>query len=684
MSPVTVVGKVDRSDSFQLRESVLPAVDPAELALAQMELIRAFEERLLGLFTEGKLFGTTHTCIGQEVCAVSVVGSLDLSRDIVFSSHRGHGHFLVYSRDPDGLMAEVMGKETGVCGGRGGSQHLCLGKFYSNGVLGGIVPLATGMALAEKLTQSEAVTVCFLGDGTLGEGVVYEALNMASLWQVPILFVLEHNGYAQSTPTALTTAGDVVARAMAFGIPTDRRPAEDPVSLSDHMASVVKRVRHEGRPFFQVLNTYRLAAHSKGDDDRSPEEIERHRRNDPLLKLRDQVGRERAEQLMMDAKVKVNEAVASAEAAASVFLDPAAEEKAFVDSVPKMDAFAALAQANTDPAPLVVQNLNSRLHALMTEHEEVLLIGEDLVDPYGGAFKVSRGLSTRFPGRVLSTPISESAIIGVATGLSMRGFRPIVEIMFGDFLTLCADQIVNHLAKFRWIYNGQVETPVVIRTPVGGRRGYGPTHSQCLEKMFLGIPGLVVVGVSLRHDPGELLKRAVLDDPRPVLFVEQKVLYAKRIRPQAPTGFVLDMPASELESMYPTACWRPAHARADLTIVTYGAMTEIVEDAMARAFETEEILAEYLIPSQLAPLRIEPILESARRTGRLLVVEEGTTPWGFGAELMAGVSERLRDQTLRQSRVGAYHLPIPNARTAEDCVLPDVDRIVRAMRELVR
>jgi 2-oxoisovalerate dehydrogenase E1 component len=658
--------------------------DAASLALVPMELIRAFEERLLSLFSEGKIFGTTHTCIGQEVCAVSVLGALDLQKDIVFSNHRCHGHFLVYSDNPEALVAEIMGRQTGVCGGRGGSQHLCLRNFYSNGIQGGIVPVATGMALAEKLKCTNAVTVCFLGDGTLGEGAVYEALNLASLWRLPILYVLEHNQYAQSTPTALTTAGDIAARAAAFGIASDRRSADDPVSLNDHLRTVVDAIRNNGKPFFQILDTYRLAAHSKGDDDRDPKEIEHYRRNDPLLALRILVGETRARAAVVAAHSRVDAAVAAAEAAPHAVVDAVSEQHEVASRGRGASGEQAFATENGASPPLVVHCLNQALHSLMESHQEVLLIGEDLLDPYGGAFKVSRGLSSRFPSRVLTTPISEAAIVGLGSGLGMRGLKPIVEIMFGDLLPMAADQIVNHLAKFHWMYNGQVETPVVIRTPVGGRRGYGPTHSQSIEKMFFGVPGLVVVGVSLRHDPGELLRRAVAEDRRPVLFIEQKILYAKRLRPDPPPGLVFELHESERDALYPTGTWRPLGTRADITVVTYGAMTEIVEAGMAVTFESNEIVVEYIVPSQLAPLRIEPITDSVRRTGRLLVVEEAAGPWGFGAEVLARVTESLQASAWRGARVAAHPLTIPSARSAEEIVLPGVQDVVDALRRLLQ
>jgi 2-oxoisovalerate dehydrogenase E1 component len=664
------------------------ATGTAETLLERMLLIRSVEERLLSLFSEGKLFGTTHTCIGQESCAVGVVGALNRERDIIFSTHRCHGHFLAYADNPDALMAEIMGRATGVSGGRGGSQHLCYRNFFSNGVQGGIVPVATGVALAEKRKNSGAVTVCFLGDGTLGEGVIYEALNLASLWGAPILYVLEHNRYAQSTPTQLTTAGDVAGRAAAFGIASDRRAADDPAALTAHMRSVVERVRNGGGPFFQILDTYRFAAHSKGDDDRDIEEVHYHRSKDPLARLSTAVGLDRSAELVAAAAARVDNAVASAEAAPHAIVDAARDEREFemrgrFDGC-SHDASPVWAHAAADRREIVVQRLNRAVHDIMATHQDVLFIGEDVLDPYGGAFKVSRGLSTKHGDRVLGAPISEAAIVGLSCGFGMRGFRPVAEIMFADFLALGADQILNHLTKFHWMYNGQVETPVVIRTPVGGRRGYGPTHSQCIEKMFLGVPGLVVVAVSLRHEPGELLRRAVLEDPRPVLFLEQKILYAKQLSAQPPEGNVFMLPPGEENELYPTGLWRPADVAADVTIVTYGGMTEIVEKSMAACFEEDEVVAEYLVPVQIAPLRIEPIVESVRRTGRLVVAEEGTMPWGFGAEVIARVSEALAENPPRCARVAAHHLPIPCARPAEEAVLPDIDRVIDAVRRVMR
>jgi TPP-dependent pyruvate/acetoin dehydrogenase alpha subunit len=244
--------------------------------------IRRFEETLLEMFSQGLLVGTTHTCIGQEANAVGVIAHLDNGRDIVVSNHRCHGHFLAFTGDRLGLLAEVMGRVDGVSGGKGGSQHLCAPNFYTNGIQGSIVPLTTGMAVAQKRRGDGAIATVFIGDGTLGQGAVYECLNIAALWELPLLIVVEDNRYAQTTPREIAVAGSVPARAEAFGVAADILDTTDVRAVHDAAGRAVETVRATGRPFMLVLETYRLAAHSKGDDTRDPAEIEARRAHDPL------------------------------------------------------------------------------------------------------------------------------------------------------------------------------------------------------------------------------------------------------------------------------------------------------------------------------------------------------------------------------------------------------------------
>jgi TPP-dependent pyruvate/acetoin dehydrogenase alpha subunit len=259
----------------------MATLDSSEL-YRSLYRIRCFEQTVLDNFPRGVFFGTTHTYLGQEADAVGVLSNLQ-EQDIVFSNHRGHGHFISYGGDLHALFAELMGKASGVCGGRGGSQHLQWCNFYSNGVQGGILPVATGMALAEKFKGSQAVVVVFLGDGTLGEGAVYEALNMASLWSAPVLFVLENNHIAQTTPVETGVAGDIAARFSAFGIPVRQLDSSDVLEIQPLASELIEEVRVQSQPRALVLHTWRFGPHSKGDDTRSVEEVERlKRQRDPL------------------------------------------------------------------------------------------------------------------------------------------------------------------------------------------------------------------------------------------------------------------------------------------------------------------------------------------------------------------------------------------------------------------
>lgn len=261
------------------------ASDILEAFYYQMYTIRKVEQRLLDLYAEGHLTGTIHTSIGQEACDVGVVNSLDRSRDVLFSNHRSHGQFLAYCDDVEGLIAEIMGKETGVCLGIGGSQHIHKGNFYTNGVQGGIVPNAVGAALAEKIKGTGSIVVVFLGDGTMGEGVVYESFNIASLWSLPVLFLLVDNGIAQSTPKYLEHAGDLEIRAMTFAIDSASIEGDGVTEVYSTACDIENRIREYSRPFFLHVKTVRLGLHSKGDDTRPKEEIEFLKQKDPLSRI---------------------------------------------------------------------------------------------------------------------------------------------------------------------------------------------------------------------------------------------------------------------------------------------------------------------------------------------------------------------------------------------------------------
>ena len=350
------------------------------------------------------------------------------------------------------------------------------------------------------------MTVAFIGDGTLGQGVVYESLNIASRWGLPLLVVVENNFYAQSTPSQLTLAGRIADRGAAFGIETAELDTTDVAEIWDAAAEIVPRVRTSARPFFLVLNTYRYSPHSKGDDNRDPAEIETARERDPL----GVAGARLTEDEQRDDRSRTLSSAGSTEAIADRgrFARGDARGRAEME-----ERCARRHQHGADRG--LRERATTSISSARTSSTRT-----------AGRSRSPRASRTRWPQRVITTPVSEGAIFGVAAGMALRGWRPILEIMFGDFIALGFDQTVNGIAKFRAMFDDQVRVPLVVRTPMGGRRGYGPTHSQTLEKLLLGVPGIKVVAPSECHDIGALLLAAIADDD-PVFFIENKLMYGR-------------------------------------------------------------------------------------------------------------------------------------------------------------
>lgn len=659
----------DRRGAPTVRESVAPSAGVSQTSWAKAILIRAFEERLLTLFSEGRIFGTVHTCIGQEFTGIAVSESL-IAGDLIYSNHRCHGHYIARTDDVEGLMAEIMGRETGICGGRGGSQHICNAGVYSNGIQGGIAPVATGLALAQKLGATGNVVTAFIGDGTLGEGALYEAMNIASRWDVPLLIVLENNLYAQSTYHGQTTAGEILKRPQAFDIRSAEASTWDLPGLFAAAADAVGYVRTESRPFFLRIDTYRLMAHSKGDDDRDKSEVASYALKDPINRLK-----ETDPELFAGLR---DTAVERVEAAARL-----------ANSAPFTAPFVAPSEPSDSLSwqPVVVradgERVVNRIYAALREAFEkdprLVCIGEDIEGPYGGAFKVTKDLSLLFPGRVRNTPIAEAAIVGVSNGLALGGHVAMCEIMFGDFMGLAMDQILNHAAKFRYMYNDQVTVPLIIRTPMGGKRGYGPTHSQSIEKHFLGIPDTTVIALNHRVDPYDVYRHLLDTVTNPTIVIENKLLYGMRLGAAAPGGFEWQQDGGS----YPTVRLTSSQP-ADVTIVCYGGMLPDAERAVDRLVDEYEIIPEIICPMGLFPLDIRPIIESIRSSRRLLTVEEGQGFCALGAEVLARIQESAPGVLRASRRLTAARAPIPSSKPAEELMLPGVDTIVAAAVEVYR
>lgn len=622
--------------------------------------IREVETKFLELFSEGKLNGTVHTCVGQEFSALAFAGQLQ-KRDFVFSNHRCHGHYIAFTGDVRGLLAELLGKSSGTSGGIGSSQHLCNNNFYSNGIQGGIVPVAAGYALANKLKKNGAIGIVFIGDGTLGEGVLYETMNIISKWEIPLMIVCENNYYAQSTPQSVNLAGDITARAEAFDIKTMKGSTDIPNLLFEQADEAISYVRNNSKPLFFHVDTYRLNPHSKGDDDRDVNEINKYREKDYLEIFRtneDSYFKKYQESIVKQIDEMVAEILQEGDTDINDYYHAHKQDE--------NNKWTSLTPINKRQVEL----MNAFFRSGMENNENVVFIGEDVLSPYGGAFKVARDLSDLFPERVFSTPISEAAIVGISNGMALNGYKPFAEIMFGDFITLAFDQIVNHASKFHHMFNKKANCPVVIRTPMGGRRGYGPTHSQTLDKFLVGIDNLKTISINTFTDPGDVFNE-VLKEEHPVIILENKTDYGKKILHHREKNFKYE----KNNATYPVVRVRPEVSTPSVTIVAYGGMADLVNGLLTEIFVQTNFLPELIVPSLISELPMKVIQESVAITQRLLVIEEGSAFAGIGSELITSLVEQ--GATFKCKRISALPVPIPSVKSLEHIVLPNKERIIQ-------
>lgn len=626
--------------------------------------IRAFEEYVLEMFSKGQISGTTHTYIGQEATAVAAF-SFVRPQDKVFSNHRCHGHYLAYGGPERMLLAEIMSRETGMCEGRGGSQHIHFRNFYTNGVQGGIVPNAVGMALAEKHMGHDSNAVVFLGDGTLGQGVVYESVNIAAIYNAPVMFVIEDNQYAMSSKRSDMLAGDIRERISAYDIHTVEIESTDIGELKTFFGEVFSYLNDMRRPACAIVHNYRLGAHSKGDDTRDINEIGYHREKDPVRSIISAIGEEEYTRLYNGCRE---------------YLERLTEEiktEGYVNITAQCDRkykYADTMLCHKDER--VVDGIVRSFEDALSEDDRVILMGEDIRDPYGGAFKCTKGLTEKFDSRVWNMPISEAAMVGIAVGMAMCGLLPVVEMMFGDFITLGFDQLLNHAVKYHYVYGEGVTIPMIVRVPSGAKRGYGPTHSQSLEKFLVGIPQLHVIALSRFHDPRKMYEALFHTVSEPTIVVENKKLYAEKcnISEDGECG-IFEVEEYDSTGYSTISLYADKDSEPDCYLITYGGMAEDAAEAAEKLMMDDEIAVRLIIMGQLSPLPIEDIVKIVKTDAPVVTVEEGTGTGGIGAEIIAQCIERGIYNKFY--RIASPDMPIPNGIELERQVIPDAERIIR-------
>jgi 2-oxoisovalerate dehydrogenase E1 component len=639
----------------------------------RMLVIRGFEERVAALYRDGEVPGFVHLSIGQEAAAVGACWPL-APRDVITSTHRGHGHCLAKGLDPISMLAELMGKEQGSNRGRGGSMHIAdpnLGIFGANGIVAAGLPIAAGAATAAQLRNDGSVAVAFFGDGAVAQGAFHEALNLAAVWRLPVVFFCENNGYAEFSPASTQHAAPLERRAAGYGVDYFTVDGNDVVATASLMAGVVDGVRTGRGPAIVEAITYRWHGHYEGDPERyrSPEEVRAWEDRDPLLI---HARRLRSEGVADDT-------IASLESTVALELDDAvrAARRSGSPGVGTLTDFVLRARPlQPEPSPpgeeapvfRTMDAIRAALEIELAGDDRVFVAGID-VAAGGNVFGLTRGLHDAFGDRVRDTPISETAIVGLGVGAAMAGMRPVVELMYLDFVGVCLDQLLNQAAKMPFMTGGAAQMALTVRTQFGAGRASGSQHSQSLEALLAHIPGLSVVMPSTPADTYGLL-RAAIQDPNPVIFIENRLLYGMK-GPQPATDHVLPIGRSTV-----------VRAGTDVTVVS---LSRMVHEAVAAAecLAGEGVSVEVIDLRTVAPLDMAPILESVRKTSRLVIAHEAVVPFGVGAEIAAAVArDGFWDLDAPIQRVGAATSPPPYAPDLERAWLPDRDDIAETIRRL--
>ncbi|HOG47101.1 MAG TPA: pyruvate dehydrogenase complex E1 component subunit beta [Anaerolineae bacterium] len=666
--------------------------------LRQMAEIRAFEEKVYDLLGRNVIKGASHLYAGEEAVAVGALAAIGLD-DIITSTHRGHGHCHAHGdrhaaipearqAHLNSMMAELCGRATGYCKGRGGSMHIAdvaHGNLGATGIVGGNIPVATGAGLSITYRKSGQVALCFFGDGASQTGNFHESLNMAALWKLPVVYIVENNLYGMSVPFAnASCVPNVADRARAYGMPGEVVDGMDVLAVREAVRRAAERARRGEGPSLVECKTYRWFGHSRSDPRvyRTREEEQAWRERDPIPRLGRRLveagvaGQEEIDAVLARAQEAIERAT---EFALASPLPPATEvaHDVFAPDFWTPEVVQAegrlRAQVRQSSGMRQIPYWQAIVEALREEMQRdprVMVMGED-VGRYGGAYGATRGLFDEFgPDRVRDTPISEATIAGAAVGAAMTGLRPVAEIMYVDFTPLAMDQIANQGAKNRYMFGGKTAVPLVIRTEGGAGRCIAAHHSQSLEALWVHFPGIYVVMPATPYDAKGLLKAAIRCD-NPVMFIEHKMLYGTK------------GPVPEEEYVIPLGVADIKREGSDVTVVTYSRMVHHALEA-AEKLAAEGISAEVIDLRSLKPLDLEAIVSSVKKTGRLVGVTEAYRTGSVLGEIMALVNEEAFDYLdAPMVRIAAADVPVPMSESLEAAAVPSTESVIAGIRKVM-
>lgn len=658
--------------------------------------IRKFEEALIDLNQKGVFLGYVHLYIGQEAIAVGACSNLN-NNDYISSTHRGHGHCIAKGADMGKMMAEIFGKKNGYCHGKGGSMHISdvdMGIVGAEGISAAGVPLGTGAALTSQLNKKGQMAIAFVGDGASNCGVFYESLNLAAVWKLPIIYIIENNGYGLGTPIEIVSnIKNLSDKAKAFNIPGVSIDGNDVELVYETVFRAAERAREGKGPTLIECKTFRWRGHHEGENREyylqytTEDKINYWMKKCPIKNYKEKllsmgIDNNIFKNIEKEINTEIKKAIDYAEKSPfpeleDIYTDHycVSVDKSINNQEPKnkgiriLDYKEAIAEA---------------LYQEMKRDERVIILGLEC-GWRGGTFFCGKGLQEEFgKDRVRETPISESAFTGAGIGAGITGMRPVVEIYFQDFITRSWDEIVNTAAKSIYMSGGNKRLPMVIRAPGGSRyplknRSEGPQHSQHFESMFMHLPGLKVTCAATPYDVKGLLATAIRDD-NPVLFCEDKLLYyGKDLKNLYPT---LLEPVPENDYTIPFGCARVHRKGSDVTIVAIFSMLHKALRA-AEDLAKEGINVEVIDPRTLVPLDEETIIKSVQKTGRLIIAVEATRRCSIASELAAIIVEKaFKYLKAPIKRVAVDDILIPFSPPLLEEALPGEKEIINAVKKL--
>ncbi len=727
-----------------IRDGII-TLDDAKDWLRTIYEIRFFEEKVYDLLGQNIIKGASHLYAGEEAVAVGAIATIERG-DVIASTHRGHGHCGAIGnkycdsetdrqRHWNQMMAELMGKETGYCKGRGGSMHIAEveknNNLGSTGIVGGNQAPAVGAAFAEKYKKTGKVVLSFFGDGSTNCGSFHESMNMAATFKVPMVAIIENNLYGMSVPFCgsevkgtlrASNLVDIAVRGAAYDVPAVIVDGQDVVAVFLAVRTAVERARKDCQMTMIEAKTYRWYGHSRSDprEYRTKAEEKCWRERDPIIVLSQKLIEEKlCAQEELD-KIK-DKAFSTIETAtkfamdspwpnpADVAKDVYVEESYSQEIIESEKAMAAKVMEATNAFNEIVASSGARTKKEAAEQaraqikarynmelmniaqavslaqaeeirrdKNVVVMGED-VGLYGGAYQATRGLLAEFgTERVIDTAISEAAIAGAAVGAALRGMRPVAEIMYVDFVTIAMDQLVHVGAYNRYMFGGKAKVPMVLRTEGGVGRCIAAHHSESLEAWLMHPPGLYVVMPSTPYDAKGLLKAAIRSD-NPVVFIEHKSTYGQ-VGPVPQGDYIIPLGVADIKRQ-----------GKDATIVSYSRMAMFSLDAAKILAEKYDIDAEVIDVRTLKPLDIKTIAESVRKTGRLITVSEGFCTCGAGREITCRFMEyQFSDGSFgfdyldaAPVNLAALDVPPPMSEPLESASIPSVEKIVEAVKKIV-